>query len=64
MAWISFVPRNKYVYSIKYLRRIQEQAIGYQHMGEMGLGDKRTTARAVVWHGCNSLQLSELAFSL
>lgn len=57
MAWISFVHCNKYVYSIKYLWRAQEQAIGYQHIGE-GLGDKRTTARAMVWHGCDSPQLS------
>lgn len=58
VAWITFVHGIKYVYSIKYLWRIQEQAIGYQHMDEMGLGDKKTTARAVVWHSCDSPQFS------
>lgn len=69
MAWMSFVHCNKYVYSIEYLWRIQEQAIGYQHMGETGLGDKRTTARAMFWHGCEPATRTppsslELAFSL
>lgn len=45
VAWITFVHCNKYVYSIKYLWRIQEQAIGYQHMDEMGLGDKKNNCQ-------------------
>lgn len=65
VAWITFVHCNKYVYSIKYLWRIQEQAIGYQHMDEMGLGDKKKQLPGL-WYGIAVIPPSslELAFSL